>query len=189
MRKLYSFTDRQKKLIITKLTEFYNLVQQNSTNGIFDSFQNNSFLNSYENYKYRTIKRTRPIIEKIKDSKIFGKGIVRELLIDAINEGYNLVNSFWRNNVRGVLDDLRGAKLTKFEKNLHDLYSGKMTDEAFFDYYTSEVSKIYNIIAYILFLKNSKKYLPLATTTFDQFFKEVEIDFHTTSNCSWENYS
>lgn len=181
-------SQKQIESIEIKITDFYNLVQEHSDNGVFNDFRTNSFLQRYENYKYETIENTRSIIDEITKTTNYGKGIIRELLIDAIGEGYNLVNSFWRNNVRGVLDDLKGARLSRFEKYLHDLYLDKISNEEFFNYYTSEVSKVYNIIAYILFLKDSKKFVPLATTTFDSFFNHCGIDFKTTSHCSWENY-
>ena len=187
MKETYQFTEKQIKLINSKISEFYNLVLEHS-NWVFDDFKTNEFLNMYENYKYRTIKNTRGIIKEIKELSDFGKGTIRDKLFEAIEEGYNLVNSFWRNNVQGALLNLKGTKLKVFEENLHDLYVGSMTEEDFFNYYTENVCKIYNIIAYILFLKNCNKYVPIATTTFDSFFESVDLSFRTTSQCSWENY-
>ncbi len=188
MKMQYEFTSKQKKLLHKKIIEFYNLVKEHSV-GSFENFVDSDFIGPRENYKYDTIKKTREKIANIVSCENFGNGEIRKLLIDAIDDGFNLVNSFWRNNVKGAICDLEGSQLKKFEKNLHDLYSDKMSAKDFFNYYTSEVSGIYNIVAYILFLKDSTKYLTIATKRFDDFFKEIELDFKTTAHCSWENYS
>lgn len=188
MKQTYKFSDEQTQLINSKIIEFYNLVEEHSCGNDFDSFKGNNFLQYYENYKYEAVKNTCPILRKIISSSDFGSGNIRNLLISAIKEGKNLVNSFWRKSTNGVLNDLKGTKLKKFEKNLHDLYSEKMSDSDFFNYYTSEIAKRYPIVAYIFFLKDPKKYIPIATQTYDHFFEEVGLDFRTTAQCSWENY-
>jgi hypothetical protein len=46
-----------------------------------------------------------------------------------------------------------------------------------------------NLIAYLFFLKDSKRFVPIAPTTFDKALRLLEIDLVTAHNCSWQNYS
>ncbi|WP_027880583.1 DUF3883 domain-containing protein [Mesoflavibacter zeaxanthinifaciens] len=46
----------------------------------------------------------------------------------------------------------------------------------------------YQLIAYLFFIKNSQKYLPISQTRFDLIFSSLNIDLKTSHNSSWENY-
>lgn len=183
---VYQFTKEQKKAIELKITKFDKIVTEYS--GSFEDFKTAPFLFERETYKYFAFENSKPLIKSIKTTSKYGTGKIRQYLFEAIEIGYNLVNSFWRDNVRGCLDNLNGEKLRTFEKNLHDLYCNNLSAKDFFNYFTSEVGKTYSIVAYILFLKDCKNYVPIATTHFDKFFKDIGLDFSTAYHCSWENY-
>ena len=48
--------------------------------------------------------------------------------------------------------------------------------------------KKYSLIAYLFFIKDKSKYLPIVTNTFDNSFKLLGSDFKTSHKCSWQNY-
>ena len=48
--------------------------------------------------------------------------------------------------------------------------------------------KQYPLIAYLFFIKDKAKFLPIRTTYFDSTFALLAVDFKTTRKCSWENY-
>src|SRR5690606_17551832 len=51
-----------------------------------------------------------------------------------------------------------------------------------------ELGFSYQLIAYLFFIKNSQKYLPISQTRFDLIFSSLNIDLKTSHNSSWENY-
>jgi hypothetical protein len=46
----------------------------------------------------------------------------------------------------------------------------------------------YDLLAYMFFLRDMDKHMPIATKTFDEAFKRLGIDLVTTQRCSWDNY-
>lgn len=46
----------------------------------------------------------------------------------------------------------------------------------------------YDLIAYLFFIKDYHRYLPIRSTVFDERFRTLGIDFSTAYQCSWENY-
>jgi hypothetical protein len=43
-------------------------------------------------------------------------------------------------------------------------------------------------MAYLFFLKDMDRFMPIQPTGFDRVFAEIGLDFRTLRNCSWENY-
>lgn len=46
----------------------------------------------------------------------------------------------------------------------------------------------YDLVAYLFFLRDRGRYMPISTTTFDQAFADLGIDLVTARHCSWDNY-
>jgi hypothetical protein len=46
----------------------------------------------------------------------------------------------------------------------------------------------YPLLAYLYFLKDMDRFMPIQPTTFDRAFRDLSIDLVTLRNCSWENY-
>lgn len=53
----------------------------------------------------------------------------------------------------------------------------------------SLVGNRYDLLAYLFFLKDSSRFMPIAPTTFDKAFSTLGIALTTSSQCSRENYS
>ncbi|MBI1849632.1 MAG: hypothetical protein HYR85_04755 [Planctomycetes bacterium] len=47
----------------------------------------------------------------------------------------------------------------------------------------------YDLVAYLFFLKDWNRFMPIAPTTFDEAFRLLEIGVVTSHQCSWENYA
>jgi hypothetical protein len=75
------------------------------------------------------------------------------------------------------------------EQWAYDFYVGEMSPEAAFETLGQLAGKRYDLVAYLFFLKNRHKYLPIGTKTFDKAFAMLGVDLVTTRKCSWENYS
>src|SRR5262245_39600865 len=47
----------------------------------------------------------------------------------------------------------------------------------------------YPLLAYIFFLKDMDRFMPIQPTGFDRAFRALNSDFSTLRKCNWENYS
>lgn len=74
------------------------------------------------------------------------------------------------------------------EKGLFNLYRSK-DDEESFSKMISIFGKTYPLIAYLFFLKDRSRYLPLAPKYFDRAFEYLGVEFKTSRRCSWQNYT
>lgn len=77
--------------------------------------------------------------------------------------------------------------LLRIERYLFALYRGKQ-DERSFDDLVNIFGRDYPLIAYLFFLKDCSRYLPIAPTYFDRAFKLLGVEFKTSHKCSRENY-
>ena len=48
--------------------------------------------------------------------------------------------------------------------------------------------KKYDLVAYLYFIYDPNRYLPLRPPLFDKIFKKIGIPLETSGRCSWENY-
>ncbi len=162
----------------------------------FVSFASNPYTEDEEGYKseiYREA-RSKLVFQDWKESDI-GRGDIIASTIESIEiQKNNLI--LWQSR-RG--DDNRPhqalykarqdpEKIKAVEQRLFNLFHE--TDvEASFGGLIELFGQKYTIIAYLLFLKDRSKYLPIATTYFDNSFELLGSNFKTTKQCSWENYT
>jgi len=78
---------------------------------------------------------------------------------------------------------------TEVERLLFGLYEGEASEAEAFEQLRSLLGSRYDLLAYLFFLKDSERFLPIAPTTFDRAFEFLGIDLVTTRRCSWDNYA
>lgn len=78
-------------------------------------------------------------------------------------------------------------KAKAIEQCLFKFYH-KTEIETSFDELIEIFGKKYALIAYLFFVKDNSKYLPIAPTYFDRAFELLGMEFKTSKRCSWENY-
>ncbi|SFD69464.1 hypothetical protein SAMN04488523_102100 [Sulfitobacter brevis] len=136
------------------------------------------------------------------DETSIGSGIILQHVIDAIeiqkDSRTNLTNNllFWQNRYghanrehRILLEALHTSRQRQeVEALLFGLYRGDADDAAIFDRLAGMGGK-YTLIAYLFFLKNMDRYMPIQPTGFDRAFDMMGIEFSTLRKCSWGNYS
>jgi hypothetical protein len=147
-------------------------------------FKNHPLLVKYENYKYdiRDDARNKLLTDRWKETDL-GNGRILTCVSNAINlSSNNLID--WRKK-----DDFKKLKANREnEKLLFDFFKTKITDEgAFINFFDLGFS--YQLIAYLFFIKNYQKYMPISQEQFDKIFYSLGIDFKTSYNCSWDNYT
>ncbi len=182
--------------LFLKLKEFTAFITSKSKISKFDSFSRNLFINKNENYKKEIWNIANERLKSLKSYTNFGSGTLLSNLIECIEiQGNNLLQWDARNGpesrVHAKLFEIIGTKknLKELEELLWNFYfSEEISEQVFFNRFTEIVNKKYSLVAYMFFIKDKSKYLPLATNTFDDFFKETEIALRTSKKCSWENY-
>lgn len=159
----------------------------------FSSFKNSTFIKSEENYKYSVYKEAREMLgSKLWKEGDIGTGKIKNNVSLAIQtkvihnyrmRDNNLVD--WRKK-----DDFSKSSNNKaIEKILFDFYKNKVNDQLSFQLLVEQELN-YQFIAYLFFIKDSQKYLPISQRKFDEIFEEIGIeDFKTSHKISWENYS
>ncbi len=70
-----------------------------------------------------------------------------------------------------------------------DFYQGQLTDSLAFERFRKLASSRYSLVAYVYFLKDWTRYMPIAPMTFDRAFPALGIKLVTSGHCSWTNYS
>ena len=130
-----------------------------------------------------------------------GSGTILNHTIEAIeiqeNRGdrtNNLV--FWQNRYghanrdhRLFLDAVSNPNLCrKIEVLLYGLYRTDADEGALFNQLSELTGGKYPLLAYLYFLKDLDRFMPIHPTGFDRAFRLLGIDFSTVRQCNWANY-
>jgi hypothetical protein len=146
-------------------------------------FKSHPIVVKHENYKYEIIEdaKNELLLKTWRETDI-GSGTILKNVKNAINvKSNNLID--WRKK-----DDFKKLKANREnEKFLYDFFKSKIKDEIAFDNFV-EIGFSYQLIAYLFFIKNHQKYMPISQEKFDEIFSSINIDFKTSHNCSWKNY-
>lgn len=172
------------------LSEFKNIVEKDTTKKLSE-FKTNSFIDEHENYKYAVLEQAKnSLLTKTWKEDEIGNGRILKSVKDSIQTNVIYNYETHQNNLidwrkKDNFSKLKANK--KNEKLLFEFFKSKLTDEKAFDQF-SELGFSYQLIAYLFFIKNSQKYLPISQTRFDLIFSSLNIDLKTSHNSSWENY-
>jgi hypothetical protein len=146
-------------------------------------FKSHPIVVKHENYKYEIIEdaKSQLLLKTWRETDI-GSGTILKNVKNAINvKSNNLID--WRKK-----DDFKKLKANREnEKFLYDFFKSKIQDEIAFDNFV-DIGFSYQLIAYLFFIKNHQKYMPISQEKFDEIFSSININFKTSHNCSWENY-
>ncbi len=140
-------------------------------------------IEKHENYKYEIIEdaKNQLLLKTWKENDI-GSGTILRYVKNSINvKSNNLID--WRKK-----DDFKKLKANREnEQFLFDFFKSKINNEDAFNNFI-EIGFSYQLIAYLFFIKNHQKYMPISQEKFDEIFDSINLDFKTSHNCSWENY-
>jgi hypothetical protein len=161
----------------------------------FVSFASSSYTEDQEGYKYRIYNAGRQALDfRTWKRSAIGDGRIARAVIGAIEiPESNLVQ--WQARFgpksrphRALYEaELHPYGLPLIERALFELYRGDQDEQTFGDL-TKIFGRTYPLIAYLFFLKDRTRYLPIAPTYFDDAFEYLGADFKTSGRCSWENY-
>ena len=162
---------------------------------------NEGVAKAWEDYKPRLRKYA---LERLQasswDEQDIGSGGILDSTINAIEiqDGRaNLINNlvFWQNRYghdqrahKAFLDARNDTqKLNRLEQVLFDLFRTNREHLAF-EALNQITSGKYPLLAYLFFLKDDERFMPILPTTYDKAFETLGVNLITKRNCSWENY-
>ena len=153
-------------------------------------------VNEEEGYKSRLRDRARGILApKAWTRAEIGSGTILQRTIEALEqEDNNLV--VWQDRWgpgssehRVLLNARRDADLRlKLERHLFNLFKGVADEGSTFRLLKDMLGAKYSLLAYLYFLKDMDRFMPIRPNTFDRAFHDLGIDLVTAHKCSWENY-
>lgn len=163
----------------------------------FVSFASNPYTDDQEGYKYKIYREARDKLafQAWKESDI-GSGDIIDSTIESIEiQNNNLVQ--WQSRYgdekrphHSLYEAKQNPEKVKvIEHCLFHFYHNTKVVSVSFDELMEIFGKKYALIAYLFFIKDNSKYLPIAPSYFDKAFELLGVDFKTSRRCSWENYS
>lgn len=149
------------------------------------------YLCKKEDYKSQIseIAKERLNLNKWSESLV-GEGVILEHVKNAINKSDNLLDPHqktdFKNRLRAAQENNR---IKEVERVLYDIYKNPDIDEQIaFENTIKEFGAKYDTIAFLFFVKDNSRFLPIRPTHFDESFKLLDINFSTERKCSWKNY-
>ena len=131
-----------------------------------------------------------------------GSGTILNRTVEAIEiQGgrLNLTNNlvFWQNRFghanrdhRAMLEAVSNPPLRgRIERLLFGLYRGGADEGVTFNGLVDATGGKYPLLAYLFFLKDMDRYMPIQPTGFDRAFRALGVEFTTLRQCSWANYA
>jgi hypothetical protein len=173
-------------------------VRHHSNGQPFTSFRD-GLPADWEDYKedVRDEARRRLSFDRWKPSDV-GTGHILNRVIQAIqihDPRNNLVT--WENKGRGptslahlVLLKARKPSSARrgFEQWFFNFYKGRVADGEAFEQYRLLAKNRYEVVAYLFYLKDWHRFMPIAPNIFDKAFKLLGVKLVTSRHCSWNNY-
>jgi len=157
----------------------------------------------WENYKPRLREHALGLLRTGDWSESdIGTGAILNRTIEAIeiqDSRSNLTNNlvFWQNRYghanrehRVLLEAASNAmRRREIESMLFGLFRGGPDESVIFDRLADLTGGKYPLMAYLFFLKDMDRFMPIQPTGYDRAFRALGIDFSTLRQCSWENYA
>lgn len=164
----------------------------------FESFGRGNYVEESENYKKDIREKGVELLEAEKwDKAQVGSGTILRKLIAAIEQpNNNLVftssHSYTREGAphKKLIELSESGDTKEVEEILFNLFNDLAADSDAFEDLIEIAGKRYGLLAYIFYLKNPRRYMPIAPSNFDRIFNDhLKVSFVTGHNCSWENYA
>ncbi|MBR4023256.1 MAG: hypothetical protein IKI94_11840 [Ruminococcus sp.] len=170
---------------LQELMDNFRLYVETSGGRPFSSFESNEFLYKQEGYKTDIYRSARQLFvdASIKEKDIGTGKIINQIAIPVIRLSQNLVN---KNQIIHFNNRLSESP-DEAERVIYNIYYEDDEQTAFKNAVKFFGAK-YDLIAYLFFIKDYNRYLPIRSTVFDKRFKTLGIDFSTAYQCTWENY-
>ena len=177
--------------ISEQLSRFTAYIHSKDGHTGFISFRDSTgFLGREEDYKSRVAEEARKELrfKEWKESWI-GTGKIASCAAKAISKSSNLVNSNQQIDFKNRLNPTHPKFCSNAERVLFDIYCNSVCEESVaFSNAIKAFGAKYDTIAFLFFIKDDTRFLPISTGHFDTGFKLLNINYTTSFHCSWDNY-
>lgn len=177
--------------VVEQLSRFVTFVQQMDGQSGYISFRDSTgFLGQEEDYKSRIAEDARKELNfsNWKESWI-GTGKIAECAKRAMSKSGNLVNKNQQVDFKNRLDPENQKYHQEAERVLFDIYRNPYCEESTaFANAVGTFGAKYDSIAFLFFIKDDTRYLPISSGHFDKGFALLGIDYTTSYRCGWDNY-
>ena len=161
----------------------------------FRTFTSNPYTQKHEGYKYEIYSAGRDALAfQSWERSAIGSGEIAQAAVRAIEiPNNNLVpwQARYGETARPHQPLYEAEKqqddLSRIEECLFALYREQQEERSFAEM-VDVFGRTYPLLAYLFFLKDRSRYLPIAPTFFDRAFEQLGAEFKTNHRCSWENY-
>lgn len=191
-----------KYLLAERFQEWKSLVESKDKKTL-TSFSSSAFLEEHENYKRKLVETARKILDVGSWTKAdIGTGKILEKVIASIEIDTSLDGEKIKNNLvftsqhsytnkphQSLLDAVSAKSTVELETLFFNFYTDQQSDDTSFEQMTALLGKKYPLIAYLFFVKNRRRYVPISPTNFEKGFRELNINIQFSHQCSWENYT
>lgn len=185
---MYSINEKQFEDCLKEFLETARNIQKEKY-GFEDLSFSEGYLREQEWYKHKIIKEA----SKILDYNSWRRSDVGTgKIIDQIKKAFHIkVNSGqqniidWRDLERA--EEILDNNLIESERVLFDLFTQTSEEEAF-NSAIELFGRRYAVITYLLFIKDSKQFVPVRTRRFKNQFNKLGITTSCLEYCSWNNY-
>ena len=149
-----------------------------------------SFLGREEDYKSQIAEEARNALRFCDwEESWIGSGKIAALATRAISKAGNLVNKNQQVDFKNRLNPDHPKFRQDAERVLFDIFRNPLCpDSVAFHNATAVFGAKYDTIAFLFFVKDDTRFLPISTSHFDIAFSFLNIDHSTSYHCSWENY-
>lgn len=176
------------KYTLDQFVSFVNFMDQAKNESISFS-ENSGFLGNEEYYKTRAATNAWGVLKSKKwDERWIGSGKIAECAISVMKCAENLVHYNQKTKFINCLDPAHPKYKADGEKVLYHIYRGN-DDQKAFEEAVDTFGANYDTIAYLFYIKNPGRYLPIRSSLFEASFQRLGLSFKTSGLCNWDNYS
>lgn len=177
--------------VIEQLSRFTAYVHHKDGTQGFISFRDSTgILGRNEDFKSTRAEEARKALEYEKwDESWIGTGKIAECAKEAIEKAGNLVYPNQKFDFQNRLTPNHSDYREDAERVLFNIYANSDYEEsAAFADAIKTFGGTYDTIAFLFFIKDDSRFLPISSGHFDDAFEILGIDYTTAYHCSWENY-
>ena len=177
--------------VLDMLSRFLAYVQHIDGQSRTISFRDSSgVLGREEDYKSRIAEEARRELDcKNWNDSWVGTGKIAYCARRAMNKAGNLVNKNQQVDFKNRLEPTHPNYCPEAERVLYDVFLGAQHEESVtFANAVKTFGAKYDTLAFLYFVKDDTRFLPISPGHFDNGFSLLGIDYSTSYKCSWENY-
>ena len=179
--------------LVQMIFRFLAYIKMRDGDGVPFSFQGeNTFLGKEENYKTETFLKAQKVLQYGKWTESWiSSGKVLSCVRKVMNFASNLVYPQAQIAFRNIIDPEHENYDPDAARVLYNIYKSRENAEEAAAF--AEAKKVfggrYDTLAYLFFIKDQSRFLPISPGNFEKSLASVGMDYRLSGRCSWENYT